>query len=229
VVLPAYNEEASITQVLEEWLPTLRQVAGSFRLLVIDDGSRDGTLAILRDWERCHPEITVRHQANAGHGQTCLRGYQAALEAGAPWVLQIDSDGQCDPAYLPSFWARREDADAVLGLRAVREDGAFRWLVSRAVSLVVLLGLGVWVPDPNVPYRLVRARALASAVEAVPPDFHLINVLVAARLRLAGPILWVPIRFRRRHGGRSSASARFLLSQGLRLYRQLRALRPRDP
>ncbi|MEO8275034.1 MAG: glycosyltransferase family 2 protein [Thermoanaerobaculia bacterium] len=230
LVMPVFNEEASIERVLAEWLPALREAVGvDLRVLAINDGSRDRTLEKLRAIERANPEVTVRDQANAGHGASCIAGYRLALSSGADWVLQIDSDGQCDPRYFAAFWEARRNAPVIFGYRVRRDDGWSRWAISRVVSLVSWLAAGIWVGDANVPYRLMRAAELSRAVEAMPADIQLANVLIALRLQRAPGIAWIPIRFRERHGGTPSIRAGSFAHQGRLLYRQLRAERRRVP
>lgn len=222
VVMPVFDEEASIARVFAEWLPALRALGAPLRLLAVDDGSRDRTPELLTALAAANPEVEVHRQANAGHGRACLVGYQRALEGGAGWVLQIDSDGQCDPAHLPSLWRAREEHPVVFGYRARRDDGLARWAISRVLSVVAWVGDGTWVGDANVPYRLIRRDALAAAVAAVPDDFELVNVLVALRLARSTGIRWVPIRFRERHGGRGSLRPSAFARHALLLSRQLR-------
>src|SRR5215467_324391 len=100
IVMPVYNEQESVGGVFAEWLPALRQLGISFTLLALNDGSIDDTLAILQRVARANSEVEVVDKPNSGHGPTCIVGYRHALAAGAEWVLQIDSDGQCDPRYL---------------------------------------------------------------------------------------------------------------------------------
>jgi glycosyltransferase involved in cell wall biosynthesis len=225
--MPVYNEEASIAAVVDEWLPALRALGAEARLLAIDDGSRDRTPAILRDLARVYPELDVRTQANRGHGRACIEGYRGALRDGAEWVLQIDSDGQCDPAFLPAVWAARETSAVVLGLRVRRDDGWVRWLVSRVVSLAVLLGARVWLPDPNVPYRLMGRDALARALDGFPAECDLANIALAARLKRSCGVRSVPIRFRQRRGGSSTLRPAALFRRGWALFGQLRRDRQR--
>jgi dolichol-phosphate mannosyltransferase len=222
VIMPVYNEEAAVGRVVAEWLSALRTLDCPFRLLAINDGSRDGTLAILQRAAAANPEIAILDQPNRGHGQSCVRGYRLALDAGAEWVLQIDSDGQCDPRFLAALWASRARHPAVLGRRVTRDDGWLRRVASRGVALVVWLATRTWVPDANVPYRLVRRDALEEAVSGVPADFQLANVLVAVRLQRRFGIRWIPIHFRDRLGGSPSVKARGLLGRGVALYRALR-------
>lgn len=224
-VMPAYNEEASVERVLAEWLPALGGLGAEARLVAVNDGSGDGTLALLRRAAEIHPELEVVDQPNRGHGGACLAGYRRALAAGADWIFQLDADGQCDPRFLPALWAERSRHAAIFGFRARRDDGWTRWAISCAVRLAVLAGAGVWVPDANVPYRLIRRDALERALVGFPPDFHLANVLLAVRLRREGGIRWVPIGFRRRFGGSPSVRVGGFARQGARLVRQLRAER----
>jgi dolichol-phosphate mannosyltransferase len=94
VVLPVFNEEASVRKVVEEWFAELDRVVGGFTLLAIDDGSTDGTLDCLKD---LRAEFGARMEyvsrENRGHGQSCLEGYRVAIERGIPFVHQIDSAG----------------------------------------------------------------------------------------------------------------------------------------
>src|SRR5690606_20405473 len=89
VVVPVYNEESAIVQVLSDWRAELKQVIPNFQILVINDGSKDGTLAALNalNW----PELRIHTHTNRGHGQSCLVGYIEAHRMGARYVFQIDS------------------------------------------------------------------------------------------------------------------------------------------
>lgn len=164
---------------------------------------------------------------NTGHGQTCIEGYRLALAAGAKWIFQIDSDGQCDPRFFAALWRRRHESAAIYGFRRTRADGAHRRAISRVTSAVGWLAFGVWVRDANVPYRLMRHDAVEAVLAHVANDFVLANVLVALLQEREFGIRWHDIGFRKRHGGSASVRALSFAQRGAQLFRQLKAARAR--
>src|SRR5262245_15354722 len=176
VVMPVHNEARTIRAVVEEWLPVLRRDAVQFTFCVIDDGSTDATPAVLAQLVREHPQVEVVTKTNSGHGRSCLQGYRLAIARGAQWILQVDGDGQCDPAYFAELWRLRDEHPLVFGVRRVRRDGRWRQLVSWLRALGAAAAVGVWVRDPNVPYRLMRASVLDRVDDAVPDRVDLANV-----------------------------------------------------
>lgn len=224
VVLPVFNEARCIHAVLEEWTAALDRSAAGWRLLMLDDGSTDGTPAVLSSWlERLGPErMEVLRHDNRGHGQTCLRGYGRACELGVPWVFQIDSDGQCDAAFFPDVWAARESVGVVYGVRRTRLDGWRRVLASSLLRALVRVRAGVDCPDANVPYRLMRTDGLPEVLATIPGEFDLANIALAVQLRRAG---WreaqVDIVFRPRAGGEPSVPLRRFAVKAAELAAQL--------
>ncbi|MCB0697865.1 MAG: glycosyltransferase, partial [Chitinophagaceae bacterium] len=88
VVMPVYNEEEAVSAVIEEWQKCLSENVEQFTFCIINDGSKDGTLGILRKYEARYKEIKIIDKPNSGHGQTCIYGYQLALDNGAEWIFQ---------------------------------------------------------------------------------------------------------------------------------------------
>lgn len=219
VVMPAYNEGQAVEAVVREWIPVLREGAEGFTLFCIDDGSTDETGQILDGLALEIPELEVVHKRNEGHGAACRDGYRACLDRGAAWMLQLDSDGQCDPADFRAFWENRE-AGPVFGSRR-REDGATRVAISFALRKVVGWKTGMSLPDPNVPFRLLHLDVLARALDDLPPDFELYNVGLTASVAHRHAIRWTPIRFRERSGGETSMSWRGLAGRFVRVIRDL--------
>ena len=227
-VVPVYNEEASLERVLQEWLPVFRAIPDAeVRVLAVDDGSTDGSPALLDRLAADHPDVEVLHKPNSGHGPTCIIGYREALKREADWVFQFDSDGQCDPLHFQEFWRSRHDSPFLLGIRTRRSDGRSRALVSRCLQLAVYLGAGVNIPDSNVPYRLMRSDVLQKLLDAVSPEFNLVNVLLAvlAYRFLGDRMRWLPIHFRARFGGESSVRWHGFLTLGFDVTLALARLR----
>ena len=207
-VIPVYNEAETIEGVVAEWSTTFNGLGIAHQFLLINDGSKDGTLDVLRRMQNNDPEhLVVVDKPNAGHGRTCRLGYSAAVEAPTvEWVFQIDSDGQCDPAYFPEFWARREEVDCVFGQRIKRDDGQLRALTSKICKLGATVLGGRDMVDPNVPYRLLRKEVLAKALDRIPASFDIHNVALTFTLKQMPEVRWkyVSIRFRDRQGGSNS-------------------------
>lgn len=227
VVMPVYNEQAAVGNVVAEWFAALDAVTREHRLLAINDGSTDATLTVLRSLQaRFGPRLEVLDQPNRGHGQCCLQGYRMAVARRVPYVLQIDSDGQCDPRYFAALWRRRRDADVVYGRRVRRDDGWQRSLASAVVRWLLLAVCGVRCVDANVPYRLMRSGCLPPSLARVPADFSLANVALAVLLRQDPAVreTSVPIGFRQRAGGQPSVPLRQFGRKARELYRQLRCL-----
>lgn len=227
VIAPVYNEQESLRGVVEEWLACLRAHNLDFRLCLINDGSSDDSLRVIRTLESANAEVVSMDKENTGHGRTCVVGYQAALSRGARYVFQIDSDGQCDPRFFTSLWQRKQDRAAVFGRRTQREDSVVRRLVSRLLGLQVALCTGVRVPDANVPYRLIPMTVLEDALKLVPENVDLANLFLAVVLQHQRRICWVDIGFRARRGGVSATGLFTLAVKSCRLVPQLLRLRRR--
>ena len=102
--------------------------------MIINDGSRDDTYEIASAECETHPLLTVLTKPNGGHGSTVLYGYRYALENGADYIFQTDSDGQTDPAEFEKFWQIREGYDAIFGNRTSRGDGFSRAVVEKCCA-----------------------------------------------------------------------------------------------
>jgi len=222
--MPAYNEAAAIESVCGEWL-ALAEARG-FILIAIDDGSRDATGALLDQLARQHPALRVRRQPNQGHGAAVLCGYRQAIEAGAPWIFQVDSDGQFTPADFDALWAERLRAPCVLGYRRQRDDPWLRKALSGVNRALTGLLFGVRLRDPNVPYRLVDARLLAALLAHLPPRVFAPNVFLAAMAAGAGvAIREVPVTHKARRCGAGSIGARRAMALSFRCFAETLAFR----
>jgi glycosyltransferase involved in cell wall biosynthesis len=221
VVMPIYNEEANIEKVIGEWTAEFSRLGIAFVIFAVNDGSHDGTGAVLERLAARNPAISAITKANAGHGRACRTGYENAVQAGAAWMLQIDSDGQCDPGFFGEFWRASDEADCVFGLRTSRDDGMLRSLVSAGCRVVTSALCGMDLKDANVPYRLIRTSALAAALARIPEDFDMQNVALTVALKRDRSLRWrhVPIHFRDRQAGTNSIHLGRILAMGWELAR----------
>lgn len=224
VVMPAYNEEASVRKVVLEFFREIELWTENFVFLCLNDGSRDRTGAILdRLKEQLGSRLEVRHGKNRGHGQTCPEGYREAVRRKIPWILQIDSDGQCDPQYFFRFWRLRDQADVIYGVRFKRDDGWRRIVASRVLRVFLWMAARVDCRDANVPYRLMNTSRVATALDKIQPSMFLANVGLAVALRREAGIrtAHVPIHFRERYGGEPKVAFRLFGQKALELWKQL--------
>ncbi len=206
IIIPAYNEEKNIEGLIRDWHPVVEKYGDpeTSRLVLIDDGSRDGTFSIAQKCKEGYPLLEVLTKENSGHASTCMYGYRYAIEHGADYVFQTDSDGQTLPGEFGPFYDAIADHDMVMGVRHKRGDGTGRLIISRVLRVVVKMTYHVSVPDSNVPYRLMRADALAEALEYVPQDYTLAQVVLAAVFeKLKKRTCYLPISFVSREAGES--------------------------
>ncbi len=215
IIIPAYNEEATIRDVIDEWYPMVVMAGSESRLVIIDDGSRDKTLKTAENEARTKPQLIVKSKKNSGHGATILMGYRFALEQGADYVFQTDSDGQTRASEFPDFWRMRRQYDMIVGYRNKRQDGLSRVFVTKILKLVVFLCFHVSVKDANTPFRLMNAKTLSKKIGLVPEDFFLTNVLLAViYTKHKCKVKFIPITFRARQGGVNSINMKRIFDIG---------------
>ena len=142
-VIPAYNEEENIEDVVMEWHNVVKKINKESRLVVIDDGSRDNTYNKLLGLKEKYNQLDVITKENGGHGATVLYGYNYAIESGADYIFQTDSDGQTISDEFWQFWNVRRKYNAIIGSRKGRQDGISRIFVTKVlkVNSVSMFGL----------------------------------------------------------------------------------------
>jgi glycosyltransferase involved in cell wall biosynthesis len=226
LIIPVYNEEECIIRVLEEWTQAIRREKIPTLFIIVDDGSTDRTLERIKsyaDQER-RDDILAIPQVNQGHGQSCLDGYRKALELKIPRIFQIDSDGQCDPAFFPLIWAARDQACAIYGKRCQRDDGPSRIFISWVLKQFLRVAMHTRLSDSNVPYRLYQSKYLEEALTKIPKTFHLANIALALLLEPMG-FVEIPIYFRGRQGGQSSVRWIGFARKALQLHQNLNQIK----
>jgi glycosyltransferase involved in cell wall biosynthesis len=234
VVVPVWNEQATIGTLVEELDTELLSRVDRLEIIVVDDASSDQTPAILAGLAEERPHLRVIcSEHNRGHGASVLRGL---AEASGEWVFHIDSDGQFLVSEFTRLWERRHHADLVLGRRLHRHDPAHRLVLSRLVAAAVSLLAGRRLHDANVPFKLFR-RTLWEDLEPLVPTGSLApSIFIAAGATVRGwRVVQVPVSHLARPAGRSTLRALRLLrfsaralGQLLRFWWRLRAAAPRE-
>jgi dolichol-phosphate mannosyltransferase len=217
VVLPTYNEAENLRPISEA---ILASVPGA-TLLVVDDGSPDGTGRLADELAAADPRVRVRHRpAKQGLGRAYLDGFGVALGGGAQYVIQMDADWSHDPAVLPALLApiERGEADLVIGSRYVKGGGVVDWgvarrVISRGGSIFARMVLGLAPHDLTGGFKAWRAATLRSIpFDGVHAGGYVFQIEMTYRASRAGArIREVPITFRDRRVGQSKMSRRIIV------------------
>jgi len=215
IVIPAYNEEENIETVVREWYNIIVKVNGQSRIVIIDDGSKDSTYLKLKNLQKDLPQLTAITKSNSGHGATVLYGYHYALDHGADYIFQTDSDRQTVAGDFFQFWEAREQYEAQIGYRKKRKDGNNRVFVSKILRLTLFLYFGLWITDANTPFRLVNRNIMDKLIPQIPADYNLTNVLLTVLLEKSKvKMRYLQITFRPRQGGVSSINMKSIFKIG---------------
>lgn len=228
IVMPAYNEEGSIESVIHEWYPVVERHSGGgkSRLVIVNDGSRDDTLARARALMADKPLLEVLDKPNSGHGPTVIYAYHYAITSGADYIFQTDSDGQTDPNEFEEFWERKEQYDGVFGERRVRGDGKDRAFVERVVCFLLRLYFGVRVPDANAPFRLMKAQTVEKYLGKLPDDYNLPNIMMTTYFAYYNEkMTFCPITFKPRQAGTNSINIKKIIKIGWKALGDFRMLK----
>ncbi|MDR0784845.1 MAG: glycosyltransferase family 2 protein [Treponema sp.] len=225
IVMPAYNEEVNIESVAREWHEIIAEIEEG-KLVIVNDGSKDGTYAKLQELQKELPRLTALTKPNGGHGSATLFAYEYALAEGADYVFQTDSDGQTLPSEFWELWKNRLDYDIQIGYRKGRQDGLSRIVVTKMLKLALFLNFGLWIKDANTPFRLMSAVSLAGFLPRVPKNHSLANVLLTVLYEKNGMRRrYVSITFRQRRGGVNSINIPRIIKIGLKAVKDFAYLR----
>ena len=155
IFFPAYNDSGTIASMVVGALLAARTLTPDHEILVINDGSRDQTPAILDELARKYPEVRIiHHTVNRGYGGALRSGFEHATKE---FVFYTDGDAQYDPAEVALLWARLgDDVDLVNGYKISRSDPFHRIFIGRVYHHVVKLLFGLTVRDVDCDFRLMR-------------------------------------------------------------------------
>lgn len=204
VIVPAWNEQASITRTLAE----IRECVPWADLLVVDDGSGDRTAEVAE----AAGATVCRLPFNLGVGGAMRTGYRFALRNGYDVAVQIDADGQHDPRFLVDLIRRMDDADVVIGARFAKADDPYVVRGPRRWAMVLLAGVlsrlaHTRLTDVTSGFRVSNRRAIALFARHYPAEYlgdTVESLVIAARAGCR--ITQEPVTMRARTAGRASHS-----------------------
>jgi len=217
VVMPCFNEGEAIDALLREWLEYLAQNIPESELIVVNDGSSDGTGRCLDKLRKEFRRLRVIHQLNTGHELAVRRGYEAAR---GEYLFQVDSDGRYELSDFARLWEGREGKVAVLGARTHRLDSLLQRGIDYLLGRTMKWAFKLEWRDPSVPFRLMRRDLVASYLKTLPSSTQSVNLLLACFLKKDYPEacseIAIPYRLRARGLRRKQG-----LSRRLRLAAQV--------
>jgi glycosyltransferase involved in cell wall biosynthesis len=205
VVMPVYNEAAVVERVLREHLDVLleRFEPEAIEIVVVDDGSTDGTRAILADLADEVPQLVVLLQErNRGPGPALYRAIQRSQ---GRWLLHLDTDDQTDPHDLWLLWERRDEADLLIGVRYPRRDPTHRLVVTTMTRAVVWALAQHRLADANAPFKLFRRELWRDVQPIIDPTAFAPSLLLGiGAVRRRWRVLEVRVTHRQRPVGQST-------------------------
>ncbi len=234
VVLPTYQEAQNITAILDALLVVFDDTALDGRVLVVDDGSPDGTAELADQVGARDPRVSVlRRTTKDGIGPAYRAGFRHALDAGAQLILEMDADFSHNPTDVPRLIDAARDADLVLGSRYTKGGGVARWgvarrAISRSGCWYARRMLGVEVRDLTGGFKCFRRVVLETLpLDQVTAAGYVFQIEVTYRALVAGfRVAEVPITFTDRVLGESKMKGSIVLEAATRVPRLRRLGRP---
>tara|TARA_Y200000002_G_scaffold383187_1_gene403869 strand:+ start:4853 stop:5557 length:705 start_codon:yes stop_codon:yes gene_type:complete len=175
IIIPTFNEEKIIKKVIQDWIKVTKKI--NSKIIVINDGSTDQTLRILKKIN--YKKLIILNQKNAGHGPALLKGYNYALKTKTDYIFQVDSDNQFFASDFKKFWKNRKNYDLVLGFRKKRFDDNIRLIITKICRYLILLVFGSYIQDANVPYRLMKKKFLIYSFKNFNLKVNVVNIFLS--------------------------------------------------
>jgi glycosyltransferase involved in cell wall biosynthesis len=182
LVLPAYNEEANLRPVVDAALTTLPRHFRQFEIIVVDDGSSDGTPAVADQLAAAHPSVRiVHHPRNRGYGAALSSGFAAST---GELIMFMDADRQFDIADISRLMPFVDTHDIVAGFRMERNDDLHRRVFAETFNVAIRVVFGVHMRDIDCAFKIFDGDLLRSI--AITSNGALINTEIIAKARRQG-------------------------------------------
>jgi len=164
VVIPTYNEADNLPLLL----PTVLKLGDHFNILVVDDGSPDGSAMLVKEMQKTEPRLhLIERPGKMGLGTAYVAGFKYAIAHGFDYVFEMDADFSHDPAELPHLLEKAEDYDLVIGSRYIQGVNVVNWpmrrlLLSYFANIYTRVITGMPVRDATGGYKCFKRKVLES-------------------------------------------------------------------
>ena len=224
VFFPAFNEETNIKSTVLKAKKTLVAVADSWEIIIVDDGSSDGTGQVADILSRQDKKIkVVHHKPNRGYGGALKSGFEKAKY---DWVAFTDSDGQFDFGEIEKFIAKKDEADLILGYRINRADSLARKVFTFGWSAFARILLGLKVKDYSCGFKMIKKNAYNKLLPLVGEEKVTQIELIVKASRLGLKIVEVGVNHYPRTSGKQTGASLKVVAKSIadiiRLRRKLR-------
>jgi len=201
IVVPVFNEEESLPELLARLAAALQALTRSYEILLVNDGSRDGSLAILREAAAQDPHlIVIDFNRNYGQHSAIFAGFEAAR---GEIIVTLDADLQNPPEEIGKLVAKMEEGFDVVGsVRIKRQDPFFRRLASRLVNRVTSMATGVHLSDYGCMLRAYRSGVVKTLCQSK----EISTFIPVLADMFAGRVTEVPVAHAERLKGQSKYS-----------------------
>ena len=217
MVLPAYNEEKNIQAVVDEARPVLEKIADRWEIIIVDDGSTDGTGAISQKLAQDDSRIKlVSHSNNQGYGSAVASGFKAAAMR---WIFFTDADRQFRIAEIERLIPGLEQSKMVTGFREQRGDQLHRRVYGAAFTGLVNLLFGLSVKDVNCAFKIFERGVIEGGQMISRGALINAELLSIAKSKGIEPVQVPVSHFPRQAGAQTGGSLKVILKAAGELVR----------
>jgi glycosyltransferase involved in cell wall biosynthesis len=215
IVIPAYNDE----QALLSFLPKVIQYCqeNECRLIVVNDGSRDGTSVLLNQYINAYLFSFHSHKVNRGYGGAVKTGINAAT---TPYVITMDADGQHQLADISVLYnaIKQQDADMIVGSRMKHKENLYRKIGKRLIRLIASILMPMNIKDINSGMKIYRTRLAKQYIQLCPDSMAFSETITLAFIHYRHLVLEQPISVLPRTSGTSTISTKTAFDTVLEIF-----------